>query len=75
MTREKFITKWLGAGYTYTEESKDLMRHDLDLVIKYAHKKTNFPPAKSIVCSHPQFVILGCPFDDRDCEECRYYNG
>ena len=33
MTREKFILKWLGAVVTYNEETKDLMREDLDKVI------------------------------------------
>lgn len=36
MTRERFITKWLGnEAAKYTEEFRDLMRDDLDKVIDY----------------------------------------
>lgn len=39
MTRQRFITKWLGNEATkYTEEFRDLMRDDLDKVIDYHHK-------------------------------------
>jgi len=37
MTREAFIRKYLGnRDYLYTRENRDLMRDDLDLVIKAA---------------------------------------
>ena len=25
------------------------------------------------VCYHPQFDILGCPFDNQKCENCQYF--
>lgn len=35
MTRERFIKKWLGNNdFKYCEEHKELMRDDLDAVIK-----------------------------------------
>lgn len=41
MTREEFIRKWLGnSDFTYTKESRDLMREDLDKVIEYAKAHT-----------------------------------
>jgi len=40
MTREAFIKKWLGnPNKEYTEQCKDEMRSDLDVLISQAHKR------------------------------------
>lgn len=42
MTREGFIRKWLAnKDYSYNSETRDLMRNDLDKVIRYAEQKVN----------------------------------
>jgi len=50
MKREKFIKKWLGnKDYQYTEQNRDLMRDDLDEVIKQALRQ---PPVIGSVCDN-----------------------
>jgi hypothetical protein len=31
------------------------------------------PAVIKSVCDHPQFDILGCPFDNQECEKCQYF--
>jgi hypothetical protein len=51
MTREKFIRKWLGnKEYQYTEESRNLMRDDLDAVIEANKISFNSVLADSSFC-------------------------
>ena len=59
MTREKFIKKWLGnKDYQYTEQNRDLMRDDLDEMIKQALHQ---PPVSgsSIVIPKPKLKFEG----------------
>jgi len=59
MKREKFIKKWLGNKYyQYTEQNRDLMRDDLDEVIKQALRQ---PPVIGSVCDG-----CGSKFDAMD---------
>jgi hypothetical protein len=50
MTKDKFIKKWLGnKDYQYTEENRDLMRDDLDEVIKQALLIHNFSRSSFLI--------------------------
>ena len=31
------------------------------------------PDVIKSVCDHPQYDILGCPFDNQECEKCQYF--
>lgn len=60
MTREAFIRKWLANPQKqYTEQCRDEMRNDLDLVISSAFIQ---PSVISSVC---KCKVCGKPFGDR----------
>jgi len=44
-----------------------------NLMAEYAAKNCVIPAVIKSVCDHPQFDILGCPFDNQECEKCQYF--
>ncbi len=53
-----------------TKEIKELKRQieALKQVNEFA-----IPAVMPSVCEHPQFDILGCPYDNQECVTCQYF--
>ena len=59
------VEMWLNEKVSDVE-----MYHEL---VESIEKLCNIPPVIKSVCDHPQFDILGCPFDNQECEKCQYF--
>lgn len=74
MEAHEYYEKETGKLY-YKEAALELELTDdyINWLERNVVKLFAIPDVIKSVCDHPQFDILGCPFDNQECEKCQYF--